>query len=81
MPKEITSPLHQTFVENVKARRKQLKLRQEDVASRLGMTTQAYGQIENGRFAPGIELIGRVADALEMPASELFAGMHVAGGV
>ncbi len=71
VPKEITSSLHRAFLENVKARRKQLKLTQVDVASRLGTSRVFFTQIETGQFVPGLDLIGRIAQALEMQANEL----------
>lgn len=60
-----TSPIHETFCDNVKARRLRLKLTQAEVAERLEIAQPTYAQIESGRNDPGLALISRVAEALE----------------
>jgi len=72
-----TSPLHQTFCSNVRMRRVQLDLTQEDMAERLGISQPAYAAIESGRREPGISVIDKVAKALELPPALLLAPQEV----
>jgi DNA-binding XRE family transcriptional regulator len=65
------SALHRKFCENVRARREKLGLTQQQIALKMGITVPTFYQIESGRHAPGIDAIGRVADALECSAADL----------
>lgn len=47
-------------------RRKALKLTQEDVAKRAGMTRANYAHIERGRHNPSIEQMKSIAKALKV---------------
>ncbi|MGG1249936.1 helix-turn-helix transcriptional regulator [Brevibacillus agri] len=47
-------------------RRKALKLTQEDVAKRAGMTRANYAHIERGRHNPSIEQMKVIAKALKV---------------
>jgi putative transcriptional regulator len=66
-----TSDEHAEFCERVKNRRKELGLTQLQVAERLGMTQSTYANIERGRYEPGLNLVIRVAGALQIPPGEL----------
>lgn len=63
--------LHEVFLRNLKARRKQLGLTQATVAEAAAMSQPYYAALEAGTRSPGLEVIGRVAAALEIPASHL----------
>lgn len=69
MAKDCT--LHRMFCLNIIRRRKELGLTQAQVAARLGMSQPAYTQIETGKSCPSLEVVERVATALETTGSEL----------
>ena len=64
--------IYQIIARNIKAVRKQLKLTQEAVSERAGMTPNFYGQIERGTKKGSIVTIKRIADALNVTPGELF---------
>lgn len=76
MAKEIKSDLHRRVLENLKARRKALKMTQRSLADKLGMAPPSYCEIENGHFSPGLELIERLAKALDTDPSSFFTEPH-----
>ena len=67
MPKSV----HDQFCANVKARRLELELTQQDVADRLDVTQAYIAEIEAGRHTPTLDLVERLARALKTTASEL----------
>lgn len=74
------SPLHRRFCERVKARRRELQMTQQQAANRLGVSVATWNQIENGKFAPGLELLERVAKCLKFgPESLVAAELQRAG--
>ena len=56
----------------IKVLRKELGLRQEDVANRVGVTRQTIIAIENERYNPTLELAMKLAQLLNTPVEELF---------
>lgn len=66
-----STSLHKAFCENVRSRRGQLGLTQKDVAARLGISQPAYAFMEAGRTVPGIDVVERVAKALNIPPALL----------
>ncbi|AET67841.1 putative transcriptional regulator [Desulfosporosinus orientis DSM 765] len=52
--------------------RKDMGLRQEDMAIRLGVTRQTINAIENEKYNPTLELAMKVAKLLENPVEEIF---------
>jgi transcriptional regulator with XRE-family HTH domain len=56
----------------IQKRRKQLELTQEDVADKVGISRAYMGYIEQGRYAPSLEVLEKVAKALKSPISEFF---------
>jgi transcriptional regulator with XRE-family HTH domain len=56
---------------NIKKWRLERGLSQEEVAHRVGIVSSYYGQIERGRRNPTIGVLGRVADALDVPLVRL----------
>lgn len=57
----------------IKVLRKQLGLRQEDIAERLGVTRQTIIAIENDKYDPTLSLAFKLADLLGTTVDELFS--------
>jgi putative transcriptional regulator len=57
---------------NLKIRRKELGLRQEDVANQLGVTRQTIIAIENDKYNPTLELAMKLARLLNTTVEEIF---------
>lgn len=57
---------------NIKALRKELGLRQEDVADKLGVTRQTIIAIENDKYNPTLELAMKLARLLNTPVERIF---------
>lgn len=56
----------------IKYLRKELGLRQEDVANQLGVTRQTIIAIENNKYNPTLELAMKLARLLKTPVEEIF---------
>ena len=65
------SSLRHTFADNVRARRKELGLSQEELADRAQVHRTFIGHIERAETNVSIDNIDRISAALEIPASEL----------
>ena len=52
--------------------RKELGLRQEDLARDTGVTRQTINAIENGKYNPSLVLAIKLARLLKTPVEELF---------
>jgi len=57
---------------NIRALRKSMGLRQEDIASRLDVTRQTINAIENNKYNPSLELAMNLARLLNTTIEELF---------
>ncbi|MDD2574317.1 MAG: helix-turn-helix transcriptional regulator [Bacillota bacterium] len=57
---------------NIKILRKELGLRQEDVANQLGVTRQTIIAIENDKYNPTLELAMKLARLLNTSVEEIF---------
>lgn len=57
---------------DIKKIRKELGIRQEDLASLVGATRQTIIAIENNKYNPSLELAMRLAKILKTPVEELF---------
>ncbi|PJI10121.1 MULTISPECIES: helix-turn-helix transcriptional regulator [Clostridium] len=57
---------------NIRILRKQLGLRQEDVANTLKVTRQTINAIENNKYNPTLELAMKLARLLHTTVDELF---------
>lgn len=57
---------------NIKILRKELGLRQEDVANQLGVTRQTIIAIENDKYNPSLQLAMKLARLLNTPVEEIF---------
>jgi putative transcriptional regulator len=56
----------------IRALRKELELRQEDIANQLGVTRQTIIAIENDKYNPSLELAMKLAKLLNTTVEELF---------
>ncbi|WP_312648915.1 helix-turn-helix transcriptional regulator [Aminipila sp.] len=56
----------------IKELRKQIGLRQEDLANELGVTRQTINAIENDKYNPTLELAMKLAKLLHTPVEEIF---------
>ena len=56
----------------IQKRRKQLKLTQEDVAYKVGISRAYMGYIEQGRNAPSLEILEKIARVLKSPIRDFF---------
>ncbi len=56
----------------IKELRKELNLRQEDLARLTGVTRQTINAIENDKYNPTLVLAMKLARLLETPVEELF---------
>ena len=74
----VKTPLHQAFCDSVKARRKELGLTQLQVAELLGVEQPTYSAIESGKGSPSLDLVERVARALQVHPSDLLKAFTVA---
>lgn len=74
--------LDANFRLNLRKRRRELKMTQAKLAEQLGVSTAYVCQLETGSHTPGLEVIERVAKALDCPALMLLmtpesAEMHI----
>lgn len=60
---------------NIKFLRKQMGLRQEDIAIKLGVTRQTINAIENNKYNPTLELAMRLAKLFNTPVEEILDWM------
>jgi putative transcriptional regulator len=57
---------------NIRELRKKLGVRQEDIATALGVTRQTINAIENEKYNPTLELAMKLAKLLNTTVDELF---------
>ncbi|HWN70692.1 MAG TPA: helix-turn-helix domain-containing protein, partial [Haliangium sp.] len=53
------------------------KLTQEDVAERVGVSTQFYGRIERGNALPSVTTLRRMLEVLDLRADELLGALDL----
>lgn len=56
----------------IQKRRKSVKLTQEELAEKIGISRAYMGYIEQGRYAPSLEVVEKIARALSLRVSDLF---------
>lgn len=49
---------------------------QEELAERIGVATSFVGQMETGKKCPNINMLFRIARALDIPAAELIQALE-----
>ncbi len=65
--------LRERVAQNIQDLRRSRGLSQEDLAHRADVSRGYMGKIENARFAASLDLIERIARALNVDPVELFA--------
>ena len=61
---------------NIKELRKNLKLRQEDLAEILGVTRQTIIAIENDKYDPTLELAMKISEFFGKSVNDIFQLSH-----
>jgi putative transcriptional regulator len=61
-----------TFGHAIRNRRRQLKIKQKDVARQIGATASYIGHLESGRRHPSQTIVSKLAEVLGLPSRELF---------
>ncbi|MDD5145199.1 MAG: helix-turn-helix transcriptional regulator [Candidatus Pacebacteria bacterium] len=56
----------------IQKRRKEIGLTQEELAFKVGISRVYIGYIEQGRYAPSLEVLQKIARALNTPISDFF---------
>ncbi len=56
----------------IQKRRKEMELSQEELAEKIGVSRAYMGFIEQGRNAPSLEVLEKIAKHLKLPISDLF---------
>jgi transcriptional regulator with XRE-family HTH domain len=67
----IEMPLAENFRTNLRRRRRELRLSQDELGARLNVTGPYVSQVEAGRTTPGLDVVERFAKALECPGVAL----------
>lgn len=57
---------------NVKILRKEMKITQEELAIKVGVTRQTINAIENNKYSPTLELALNIANFLKKPVEQIF---------
>lgn len=55
----------------IQRRRKELGLSQEELGGKIGISRSYMGYIEQGRYAPSLEVFEKIAKALKVNSKEL----------
>lgn len=63
--------LLQTIAKNMKERRRELGLSQDDTANKMQTSRQRYGKIESGITDYRVSTLERISEALEIDIKEL----------
>lgn len=70
--------LRENFRDNLRRRRRELGMTQEDVAKRLGVHRPQVAQAEAGENSPTLDMVERYAKALDCPALTLLVAQEEA---
>ncbi|MBP5452359.1 MAG: helix-turn-helix transcriptional regulator [Treponema sp.] len=62
----------ETIIQNIRERRRELHLTQENLAERSGLSLETIGKIERKKVDPSIETIVRIAHALDITPGLLY---------
>ena len=60
------------LVNRVRDYRKGLKMTQEELASRAGVSRQTISSGEKNKFVPGLDVALKISDSLNTPINKLF---------
>lgn len=56
----------------IQKRRKEIGLNQDELGARVGISRAYMGYIEQGRYAPSLEVLEKIARIFKIPISSLF---------
>lgn len=56
----------------IQKRRKEMELTQEELGDKVGISRAYMGYIEQGRYAPSLEVLEKIAKILKSPMSNFF---------
>jgi DNA-binding XRE family transcriptional regulator len=56
----------------IQKRRKELEYTQEELGDKVGISRAYMGYIEQGRYAPSLEVLEKIAKVLKSPISNFF---------
>jgi len=68
----MSKELNKIFGNNLRERRKELKLTQAELAARLGISTSFYANIERGNRFVSLEVLDRLSKTLNVSIGSLF---------
>jgi transcriptional regulator with XRE-family HTH domain len=74
VPRRSNSPFAQ-FAANVERIRRKRGMTQEELGWAVGLHPTAVGRVESGERRPTLGTIFRLAEGLEVPPADLFAGI------
>jgi transcriptional regulator with XRE-family HTH domain len=69
----ITTDMHRRFCANMRRRRLEINMTQQQLADKLGVAQPGIAAIEAGRASPTLDTVARVAEALDMSPEWLLA--------
>ncbi len=67
-----STKLPKTLGKRIQKRRRAIGMTQEEVAEKVGISGGYLGFIEQGRSAPSLEVLEKIARALKTPISDFF---------
>jgi transcriptional regulator with XRE-family HTH domain len=73
MPPPAISPIHAAFGDALRELRKERGISQEALALKAGLNRGYYSGVERGQRNISLTNIAKLADALDLPASEVLA--------
>lgn len=75
MSRKAPQPLRNAVVAEIKARRADININQEELAHRAGLHRSFVALLEVAESQPTLEVLFRLADALEVDVAELVGGI------
>lgn len=64
--------LPKSLGKKIQRKRKDIDLTQEQLAEKVGISLTYMGFIEQGRYAPSLEVLNKIAKVLKIKLSDLF---------
>jgi transcriptional regulator with XRE-family HTH domain len=80
MPATAISPIHAAFGDALRELRKERGISQEALALKAGLNRGYYSGVERGHRNISLTNIAKLADALDLPASEVLAHAEMVDG-
>lgn len=71
--RRVRGALRPRLAHNLAQRRGALSITQAQLAERIGVSSETIARFERGVYAPSLQKLERLAEALRIPASELLA--------